>query len=216
MSCENTKDAQNPEKGGSFIKKSVLRFAILPFTISILSIIAFIIVYISQIYHGINVNSLINEKYSPFSVFMIANSTYIILSSVAIFGCYIGYRLAAAAGATRVPVIPPEDYALLAPLVQAGKAGPIGLYIRLSSLSRFTGTFTQLGLTGLPVATIFLTLFFSFMALTGSPDFIDLAKLTLGAFIGSFVQRQIERRAGPDNQAETDELSESKSPRDSA
>jgi hypothetical protein len=46
-----------------------------------------------------------------------------------------------------------------------------------------------LGLTGLPLATIGLTLFFSLLAIQ-YPNFMDLAKLTLGAFIGSFVQKQ--------------------------
>ena len=47
----------------------------------------------------------------------------------------------------------------------------------------------ELGLTGLPLATIGLTLFFSILAIR-FPAFMDLAKLTLGAFIGSFVQKQ--------------------------
>ena len=100
-----------------------------------------------------------------------------------------------AAGATSTVVIPPQDYELLAPLISDGKAESIDQYVRLSSLAKFTGTFTQLGLTGLPLATIALTLFFSAMALVRPDDFLDLAKLTLGAFIGSFVQRQVERRA---------------------
>ena len=63
----------------------------------------------------------------------------------------------------------------------------IDQYVRLSSLAKFTGTFTQLGLTGLPLATIALTLFFALLSIF-KPDFLDLTKLTLGAFIGSFVQ----------------------------
>jgi hypothetical protein len=103
--------------------------------------------------------------------------------------------LVIAAGATATVVIPPQDYDLLAPLVTEGKTESIDQYVRLSSLAKFTGTFTQLGLTGLPLATIALTLFFSFLALIQPENFLDLAKLTLGAFIGSFVQRQVERRA---------------------
>jgi hypothetical protein len=68
-------------------------------------------------------------------------------------------------------------------------------------LATFTGSFTQLGLTGLPLATIGLTLFFSFLALVHPDGFLDLTKLTLGAFIGSFVQRQVERRSDAVSQA---------------
>jgi hypothetical protein len=58
--------------------------------------------------------------------------------------------------------------------------------------------FTKLGLTGLPLTTVVLTLIFSFMAAAGAEGFMDLAKLTLGAFIGSFVQRQVEQRREAD------------------
>ena len=53
----------------------------------------------------------------------------------------------------------------------------------------------MLGLTGLPLATIGLTIFFALMyAYGGLEPFMDLAKLTLGAFIGSFVQKQVGER----------------------
>jgi hypothetical protein len=74
-----------------------------------------------------------------------------------------------------------------------------------------------LGLSGLPLLTVSLTLFFSILASTIwfiglyvhtpgttpgtdishdiSAALIDLAKLTLGAFIGSFVQRNVSERA---------------------
>jgi hypothetical protein len=63
--------------------------------------------------------------------------------------------------------------------------------VRLSSLSGATGTATKLGLTGLPLATVGLTIFFSAISIFGAQGFLDLAKLTLGAFIGSFVQRAV-------------------------
>lgn len=69
---------------------------------------------------------------------------------------------------------------------------------RLSSLGGATGTATKLGLTGLPLATVGLTIFFSVVALFDSRadgGFMDLAKLTLGAFIGSFVQRAVSTQA---------------------
>jgi hypothetical protein len=65
-------------------------------------------------------------------------------------------------------------------------------YIKLASLSGFVGFCTKLGIEGLPFATIGLTIFFAVIGLAASPNagFFDLAKLTLGAFIGSYVQRQ--------------------------
>ncbi|MBA4790399.1 MAG: hypothetical protein H2042_11945 [Rhizobiales bacterium] len=119
---------------------------------------------------------------------------HICLVVVAIIATIVGYKLTTAAGARVDVVIPPQDYPLLAPLVAEGKTESIDQYVRLSSLSGFTGTFTQLGLTGLPLATIFMTLFFTLLTLVKDDPFIDLTKLTLGAFLGSFVQRQVEQR----------------------
>ena len=103
--------------------------------------------------------------------------------------------------------IPPNDYALLAPLIRDGKSESIDQYVRLSSLSGFTGTFTKLGLTGLPLATIALTLIFAALALLpvdteSQRSFFDLTKLTLGAFIGSFVQRQVEQRQASESKSD--------------
>lgn len=78
-----------------------------------------------------------------------------------------------------------------------GKPEPVDQYVRLRSLSGWAGNFTKLGVTGLPLTTVILTLIFSAVALIPtqhSQNFLDLAKLTLGAFIGSFVQRQVEQR----------------------
>jgi hypothetical protein len=120
---------------------------------------------------------------------------HLILFLTVIISAIIGYRIITASGAANIQVIPQQDYPLLAPLVAEGKAEAIDQYVRLSTLSGFTGTFTQLGLTGLPLATIFLTLIFAGLTLVDSANFLDLTKLTLGAFIGSFVQRQVERRS---------------------
>jgi hypothetical protein len=69
-----------------------------------------------------------------------------------------------------------------------------------------SGNFTKLGITGLPLTTVLLTLIFSLISLMPIPtqrgdNFLDLAKLTLGAFIGSFVQRQVEQRRQESAQA---------------
>jgi len=85
-------------------------------------------------------------------------------------------------------VIPPQDYEVLAPLILEGKKAAIDQYVRLSSLNGFTGTFQKIGFTGLPLATAILTLIFSGLSFY-EKEFLDFAKLTLGAFIGSFVQK---------------------------
>jgi hypothetical protein len=157
---------------------------------------------------------LVSKDDSAIVRFLVSDAIYLALALIAVLSAYIGYRLIVAAGATSAPVIPAPDYELLAPLVADGKADSIDQYVRLSSLARFTGTFTQLGLTGLPLATIFLTLFFSVLTLFESTSFLDLTKLTLGAFIGSFVQRQVERRAEGTGQREN--VEESVTPRASA
>jgi hypothetical protein len=103
----------------------------------------------------------------------------------------IGIRLLRAAGAVSQQVIPPQDFALLAPAVRDGNEKAISEYIRLSSLSGITGTFTKVGLTGLPLATIILTITLSILGVFNA-KFFDLAQLTLGAFIGSYVQKRSE------------------------
>lgn len=103
----------------------------------------------------------------------------------------VGIRLLRAAGAVSQQVIPPQDFALLAPAIRDGNEKAISEYIRLSSLSGITGTFTKVGLTGLPLATIFLTIALSVFGVF-NPKFFDLAQLTLGAFIGSYVQKRSE------------------------
>jgi hypothetical protein len=100
-------------------------------------------------------------------------------------------RVAVSRYKSPVRTIPPEDRALLEELIRSENTKAVELYVRLSSLGGPTGTATKLGLTGLPLATIALTIFFAIIALFSAP-FLDLAKLTLGAFIGSFVQRSGE------------------------
>lgn len=121
----------------------------------------------------------------------------LILCSIGVFGALLGVSLLRAAGAASIPppgpVVSPGEWATLGPEVKAGREDPISQYVRLRSLTGFPGLFTKLGLTGLPLATIALTIFFSLM-FYGSESFLDLAKLTLGAFIGSFVQKQVGER----------------------
>lgn len=101
-------------------------------------------------------------------------------------------------------IIPPDDRPLLEELIRNEKSKGVELYIQVASLKGPTRAATALGLTGLPLATIGLTIFFSVIALFSDGSFLDLAKLTLGAFIGSFVQRSNEaieravRAGGPE------------------
>ena len=96
--------------------------------------------------------------------------------------------------------IPVDDIPLVRDAVIKGSSEPIDQYLRLRSLSGIAGNFTKLQITGLPLTTVGLTLIFSAIALLPLTDtklpgqFLDLAKLTLGAFIGSFVQGRVEQR----------------------
>ena len=111
----------------------------------------------------------------------------------AIICAVVGYNLLSAAGAATKEVIPRSDYELLSSLVAEEKEKGIDLYVRLNSLSGATGFFTKIGITGLPLATIALSLIFTVLGLTqaSGTKLFDLANLTLGAFLGSYVQRQV-------------------------
>ena len=117
----------------------------------------------------------------------------IVVALEIIFGVFCGLyaiKIVLATSESAKVVIPKEDRNILEDIIRSGDEKGMDQYIRLSSLSGITGTFTKLGLTGLPLATIGLTLFFSIVSLY-QEHFLDLAKLTLGAFIGSFVQRSV-------------------------
>lgn len=121
----------------------------------------------------------------------------IILLIVGIVCALLGKKLLTATQNALARTIPKDDLPMIQAAVVAGKPEPIDQYVRLRSLAGWAGTFTKLGITGLPLVTVALTLVFSAVALTPlerSKDFLDLAKLTLGAFIGSFVQRNVELR----------------------
>jgi hypothetical protein len=88
------------------------------------------------------------------------------------------------------------DTPLLQPLIEPANEKAIDQYVRLSSLTGATGLATKLGLTGLPLITVALTLIFSALEIyKPNGGFMDLTKLTLGAFIGSFVQRTATTQA---------------------
>jgi len=122
----------------------------------------------------------------------VAFSSHIFLLLTAVMGAVIGYALLGSAGASFKEVIPQKDAILLYELLRGDKTTGLDNYVKLASLSGFAGTCFKLGITGLPLATIALTIFFAIIGLfpgQASQGFLDLSKLTLGAFIGSFVQR---------------------------
>jgi hypothetical protein len=108
-------------------------------------------------------------------------------------------------------VIPEKDREFLVEIIKQNGRDGIDTYVKLSSLYGFTGNITKLGLSGLPLLTVALTIFFTSLAALlwslGKPEgansivgaILDLAKLTLGAFIGSFVQRNVSAVAAATN-----------------
>jgi hypothetical protein len=97
----------------------------------------------------------------------------VIIVISALVSVFVGIKLLRAAGAVTQYVIPPQDYDLLSNAISSANSSAVSEYIRLSSLSGLTGTFTKIGLTGLPLATIFLTIFLSILGLA-VPGFFDL------------------------------------------
>ena len=120
-----------------------------------------------------------------------------ILLLIGIVTATLGKRLLTTVRLADARTIPADDLPLVQQAVIDGKPEPVDQYVRIRSLTGWSGNFTKLGVTGLPLTTVMLTLIFSFVALLPNKqadNFLDLAKLTLGAFIGSFVQRQVEQR----------------------
>lgn len=121
----------------------------------------------------------------------------LMLLVAAILASFLGYFMLRAAGTASKQVIPQQDYELLSKILLKSKDKAIDHYVRLSSLTGMTGVFTKVGLSGLPLATIVLTIGFTLLAFFEtkmSTSFFDLAKLTLGAFLGSYVQRRVSEK----------------------
>lgn len=142
-----------------------------------------------------NINSKLNAAPGTDLVTFVVTAYFyqLLLFVAALVSAGIGYGLLRAAGTATRDVISARDYQLISQMLLENNREGIDNYIRLSSLTGVIGTFTKLGLPGLPLATIGLTIMFALLGIfvTGplSNSFIDLAKLTLGAFIGSYVQR---------------------------
>ena len=126
----------------------------------------------------------------------------LMLFVIAIFSSLLGFSMLQISGRPSRRVIHPDDYKLLSEMLLKGNHAGIDDWIRLSSLTGIIGGFTKVGMFGLPLATIILTIGFAGLAVVTihwpetSKAMFDLSKLTLGAFIGSFVQRQTAEHGG--------------------
>lgn len=122
---------------------------------------------------------------------------------IAVIAAMLGKGLLQSEQMDCATTIPYDDLELVRQAVLEGKPDPIDQYVRLRALSGMAGNFTKLGITGLPLTTVALTLIFSVISLLSvngtSSAFLDLAKLTLGAFIGSFVQGRVDQRRSGDS-----------------
>jgi len=128
-------------------------------------------------------------------VLLAANSDLIALALLAILAATIGHSLVNKASESTNYVIRPDDAPKIWPLIAGEKKEAIALYMDIARLSGLSGKFVRFGFTGLPLATVALTIIFVLLSFKNE-QLLDLAKLTLGAFIGSFVQRGVETKNG--------------------
>jgi hypothetical protein len=174
----------------------------------ILAICGYVLVGLAVLSFGaivfLKVHQYLNPRpganYGTFSSFLQSESPTLFLLLIGYIAVSKGRSLITTVRQKDVRAVPADDYALVRDAVIKGQAEPIDQYLRLRSLSGLAGNFTKLQITGLPLTTVFLTLVFAAVALIPLADttlpgqFLDLAKLTLGAFIGSFVQGRVEQR----------------------
>ena len=135
-----------------------------------------------------------------------------------ILSIFVGYVLLDRAGGIGRETIPKQDIELIERLetLKRSEKGGVGSYVILSSLKGATGFFTKIGITGLPLATIALTIIFGTLAIlnlsneTASNRLFDFANLTLGAFLASYVQKKEkeveELKLSQEKEKEIDEL----------
>jgi hypothetical protein len=86
-------------------------------------------------------------------------SKHIISFFVGLTSGILGYVLLRSAGAAYREVIPRQDAPLLYELLRSNNEQALKGYIDLAGLSGVVGLFTKLGVNGLPLATIGLTVF---------------------------------------------------------
>ncbi len=152
-----------------------------------LGITAILVIFIAIKYYSSADNGItIAKGQSTISFILQHYATDVFILIGALISGNLGLRLIF--GANPRQIIPDKDRELLEPLIKEANKDAINQYVILSSLSGFTGMFQKIGFSGLPLATVILTLIFSFLSFF-TLAFMELAKLTLGAFIGSFVQK---------------------------
>lgn len=123
----------------------------------------------------------------------------VILIAASFVGAFLGRQLLSRALQVSAKTISDDDRRLLEPIIAAADDKAISQYVRISSLSGNTGLFTKLGFTGMPLVTATLGMALVLLAMLPSahgPELMDLAKLVIGAFIGSFVQKKAGQSAG--------------------
>jgi hypothetical protein len=141
-------------------------------------------------FYVIKASFLFAERYIPL----------LLISLFALSFTRASVRFVKSSDYSRTSVVPPRDLLIIEEAIKLGKPEPVDQYIRLASLAGGIGLFQKIGLTGLPLTTLSLVVFFALGVLftenqsDKNKAFLDFTKLTLGAFIGSFVQRQVERR----------------------
>jgi hypothetical protein len=171
---------------------------------SVISLAAIVVILLAPLIAPVLGYITTPEEYpATLTQLIIRKADLILLFVVAIFCAVVGRSLVTYVPLSSIRTIPEDDFDLVSEAVREGKPEPIDQYVRLRGLTGFSGAFQKLGITGLPLTTVALTLIFSGISVaieTGASEqpFLDLAKLTLGAFIGSFVQRQVERRGEGD------------------
>ena len=180
---------QKPKQAANYssarVKETVYTISsVAMFFLSVITL--FIIFYVSEI-DKITV--------SNFDISLLTLIAIVILSAIA------GYLFLDASNPPAPDAFLPRDRELLSKTIAAGNEQAVTQYLRLRNMRGITGFFQKLGLPGLPIATIFVTLLFTFLAVSvageAQKSLFDLAKLTLGAFIGSFVQRSIDPSVHP-------------------
>lgn len=192
--------------------QGVMQGAGLVFTVA--AIVAFVYAISSLIYLGAarGAREAGGVQFDVWRELIQPNVSLIGLIGIGCISALLALRLFSKAGALTSQVVRPVEAPYLWPLISTANKGAINEYIRLASLAGFSGTFTKLGFTGLPLVTVALTLILLAMTMLIqdqelSKGMFDLAKLTLGAFLGSFVQRNIEQEklVGGQNSATTGE-----------
>lgn len=175
-------------------ERSVKLLAIGGYLFLMMSFIAFGTLLIVAAYKSdLNTPHLTNKVPNVYEL-ALQFSSHLFLLAAAILSSTAGYSLLRSAGAAFKEIIPEKDADLIYELLRKNKTDALDNYIKLASLSGLVGACTKLGITGLPLATISLTVFFAILGLfpdneAAKSGFFDLSKLTLGAFIGSFVQQ---------------------------